>query len=354
MFSKTRWALALLALLVPLVLACGKEAPPMPPIRSIPRAATDLVVSQRGPGLLLETAYPELTTAGRALSSLAAIEVLRLDGPASDTAPQIDSRQFAAAAKTVTRLAPVDFAPFVRGNRLAIALPVPATGQTAERQTYAVRFVGPSGERSDLSNLFSLTPMASPLAPPTRIETESRTEGVALSWTAPVSEAAPAGYNVYRRADHERLYSAPIGRVEGAGTSFVDTAVQLGQRYVYSVTAVASFTPLIESAIAAEHQVDYRDRFAPPAPGDLIALAESDAVRLSWNAVDAADLAGYHVYQRGADAAEWTRRSRTVVTVTSFRAAGLEPGGRYRFRITAVDNSGNESSPSAEAEAVLP
>ncbi len=55
-----------------------------------------------------------------------------------------------------------------------------------------------------------------------------------------------------------------------------------GQSYIYSVTAIASPDPLVESAVASEQEVRYQDRFAPPPPLELVALAEGGRVRLIW------------------------------------------------------------------------
>ena len=82
--SSSRWfgsgatsrhlALAVVALCL-LAVACGKKGNPLPPMRVIPTAATDLVVSQRGNQLVLRFAYPQTTTAGAKLPGLAAVEV---------------------------------------------------------------------------------------------------------------------------------------------------------------------------------------------------------------------------------------------------------------------------------------
>jgi hypothetical protein len=47
-----------------LVAACGKRGDPRPPVPVIPKATTDLVVTQRAGQVILSWSYPALTTAG--------------------------------------------------------------------------------------------------------------------------------------------------------------------------------------------------------------------------------------------------------------------------------------------------
>ena len=60
-----------------IVLACGKRGDPRPPVPVIPKATSDLVVTQRADQVILSWSYPSLTTAGRTLTSIDRINVLR-------------------------------------------------------------------------------------------------------------------------------------------------------------------------------------------------------------------------------------------------------------------------------------
>lgn len=64
----------------------------------------------------------------------------------------------------------------------------------------------------------------------------------------------------------------------------------------------------------------------------------TSSVRLSWNAVGDADLAGYNVYY-GA-----TKLNSTLLISTLFDYTGLLPATQYNFVIKSVDKVGNESS----------
>ena len=75
---------------VMLVVACGKRGSPHPPVPVIPKATTDLVVTQRGSKVILTWAYPSLTTAGQSLRDVTGVMVYRVIevSPAAQTAPE--------------------------------------------------------------------------------------------------------------------------------------------------------------------------------------------------------------------------------------------------------------------------
>jgi fibronectin type 3 domain-containing protein len=108
----------------------------------------------------------------------------------------------------------------------------------------------------------------------------------------------------------------------------------------------------VESAAAATREVDYRDRFPPPAPPDLVALGEGSQVRLIWQESLAADRAGYRVYRRYGDGDFEPLLGGELVTSGEHVDTGLAPGS-YVYRVTAVDESGNEGEASPEVEVEL-
>src|SRR5437660_6936327 len=57
--------------------ACGKRGDPRPPVPIIPKATSDLVVTQRGSKVILTWSYPSLTTAGKSLTDIRRVVVYR-------------------------------------------------------------------------------------------------------------------------------------------------------------------------------------------------------------------------------------------------------------------------------------
>ncbi len=130
------------------------------------------------------------------------------------------------------------------------------------------------------------------------------------------------------------------------------TPLEIKQRLLDTVDHPAALDGLSVSggrlnaaaALADDGAVRSADATAPGVPDDLQAEAGDGEVRLSWDGVASPDLAGYRVYEAtggddflpAADAGQQTEH-----TVDE-----LANGTTYAFRVTAVDNSGNESAPS--------
>jgi hypothetical protein len=338
------------------LLGCGKQGNPAPPLRSVPAATSDLKVRQQGNRLLLDFTFPQVTPAGMALGGVTGVEVLEAVQPApkeGKPAP-LDARVFQAAATPKLTLGPQDVGPATFGSRIVIPLPLPdPMPATPEARYYAVRTTGPTGDRSDLSNVVAIV-LGTPPAAPERLSVTARPDGVLVEWSG--TEGA-AGYNVYRRAAAERSLGQPIHTAGPQERSWLDNTAQLGQSYIYGVTAVLSPAggqdPLVESTVASEQEVRYQDRFPPPPPLELVALAESGRVRLIWRATEADDLAGYFVYRRGAEG-DFTRVTPQPLQETEYVDEAVSPGQTYSYRVTAVDQLGNESGPGAEVRASVP
>ena len=343
---------ALCAALVVLA-GCGKQGNPQPPLRAVPATTQDLKARQQGPRVLLDFTYPKTTAVGTALAGLNAIEVYESLQPAPrEGAPApLDPRIFSSSAQLQQTLAAGDVGAATFGDRLIIALPLPEPlEEPARARYYGVRTVGAAGDRSELSNLTALVPRKPPAAPDNASAT-ARADGVFVEWN-PVAEVL--GYGIYRRGAQERAYGAPLQLLPGAEQrSWLDTTARFGQSYIYAVTAIVQANPIIESAITSEHEVRYTDRFAPAVPGDLVALTEPGRVRLVWRASEAADFAGYHVYRREGDG-EFRRITEQPLPTPEYVDTGLAAGRTYGYRVTAVDQTGNESAPSPEVRAAVP
>lgn len=343
-----------LLLLAGLVTGCGNQGDPSPPLRSVPAPTTDLKVRQQGDRLLLEFTFPQTTPAGIALGGVTSVEVWEAVQPApreGKPAP-IDARIFQAAATRKIALGQQDVGPATFGNRILIPVPLPAPATPEARpeaRYYAVRTTGPNGDQSEFSNQVAIVP-GTPPAAPERLSVTARPDGVLVEWSGTEGAAA---YNVYRRGADERSLGQPIHSAGPQERSWLDNTARMGQSYIYGVTAVMGQDPLVESTVASEQEVRYQDRFPPPPPLELVALAEGGRVRLVWRASEAEDLAGYHVYRRGAEG-DFARVTGQPLQETEFVDPGVSPGQTYSYRVTAVDALGNESGPGAEVRASVP
>ncbi|MEO8198495.1 MAG: hypothetical protein ABI689_17415 [Thermoanaerobaculia bacterium] len=366
------FGVAVLALLALPIIACGKKGDPMPAPRTIPQAANDLKVRQRGLEVVAELGYPKATVAGLPLQGLDQVTLYSLDRPVAATvaappalapagsapaagakpAPPTlvmpDLREFAVAAKPFLALSGAELASAISGDRITVRFrltePLPADQPV---RIFSVRTHAAGGELSDWSNLAGLLPRA-PAAPPAQFTAIAAKSGIDLSWsaTAPAGAAPPAiaGYNVYRRDAARTSYGEPVATLDAAVTTTTDAGVIYGRRYIYALTAIGTKVPLAESALSAEVEIDYQDRFAPAPPAELSALGSVGEVRLVWPASPEADVAGY-VVERADPDADFHRVNIEPVAALELTDRGLASGFTFRYRVAAIDKSGNLGPP---------
>ena len=366
--------------------ACGKRGDPRPPIPVIPQATSDLVVTQRAEKVILSWSYPSLTTAGRSLTDFRRISIFRYveELPVSPGGRDPQSLQPGNVDPTdpppivqfsrVPPLAPVQFtklstridsidkanlASATTGAKLIYSDTPPLHSQDGRpvRVTYSVVTEAPTA-RSEHSNLAVLVPLPVAL-PPAGVAATAKAEGVSVRWTEPkeaVGGGAPviAGYNIFRNAPGEPLneLSTPINTAPIKGSTYLDTPAY--GEHEYRVSAVATTgPPLLQSGLSAPAQVTFKDLVPPPAPGKITALVETNLIRLVWDPVSAPDFAGYNIYR-------WDGPVRlklccpTPTAQANFLDISMQIGVPYRYEVTTVDKSGNESKPGTSDTIAIP
>ena len=369
------------AALILLCLACGKRGDPKPPVPVIPQPTSDLAVTQRADHVILSWSYPSLTTAGRSLTEIKRITVLRYveELPVSAVTenaplqppdpgvpvpiarfakiPTLPKEQFEKLATRVDSIEKANLASASTGARLLYtdAPPLHAQDGRPVRVTYAV-VTESSSARSEASNLAVIVPLAVATAPAALVATP-KPEGVVLAWQEPKSAAgssgAPiiSGYRIYRTAPGETLdeLAKPINTAPVKTTTYTD--VPPYGDHEYRVTAVAEEgPPLLQSDLSTPAKATFRDLVAPPAPATVTALLETKIVRLLWDPVDAADLAGYRIYRTEGAGHTDIREVGTIplvnqpLTVTNFADERVDLGIAYRYGVSSVDKNGNESA----------
>ncbi|MEO8277923.1 MAG: fibronectin type III domain-containing protein [Thermoanaerobaculia bacterium] len=442
---RLRRSAALLAALPLLLAGCGKKGDPMPAPRTIPQAATDLKVRQRGPELVLEFAYPKATVAGLPLPGLDVITLYSMEKavitpaapsaasavpptpatpvtsatattpaaagstatsgvpapaataaapvapaalpapapapapgatPAAPPTPAVavvhgpmlpDPKEFAVAAKPLLTLTGAELASAISGDRVTLRYRLPEPLPTPPMTlVFAVRTHATAGEISAYSNLAGLTPRVAPAPPPGFLAVAEK-EGVKLSWLAgaaaettappaPGAESAEArgtGFNLYRRDAARTSYGEPIAALDATALATVDTGAVYGRRYIYALSAIGSREPLVESALSNEREIDFEDRFAPAPPLSLSALGSIGEVRLVWRASPDPDVAGY-VVERADPDGEFHRVNATPTADLEFTDHGLASGFTFRYRVAAIDKSGNLGTPGETASTRVP
>jgi len=360
--------------------ACGKRGDPHPPVPIIPKATSDLVVTQRGSKVILSWSYPSLTTAGKKLGSVRRVIVYRyvetlpvpatgrdpntiLPGDVDTTIPRplalfaklptVSAQQFLKLRERVDSIEGANLPAATTGARLSFedSPEFHTKDNRPVRLNYAVVTEGGTTAGA-LSNIAVIVPLDVPL-PPSALTATAKAEGIVLTWTAP--EKAPTaspliGYDVYRTdagAEVDEL-APPVNSTPVKATTYTD--VPPYGAHDYRVTAVVSQgPPRIESDPTPAATATFKDLLPPPAPANLAALVETKAVRLVWDAVEAADLAGYNVYRTEGTGAPLRPNGKLkltpkAITATNFRDIAIDPGISYFYEVTSVDKSGNESA----------
>lgn len=377
------------ALLVLLSLACGKKGDPEPPFPRGPRAMTDLAVEQEAADAVLTFTYPDRLLSGQPLTDLASIEIYRVVNPSpsltttpkpgtaprpnpsgaarTDLAPAAGARQAAvnlrvaqeAFYRDAEKAAVLSIGELARHTRGAtIVFEDPLTPLFARKETprtvgYAAVAVRKGGEKSPLSNIVVLAPDVPPAAP-TLVAVTAEEGRICLEWTAPDKDllgrpdAKVGGYFIYRRTLSEEEYGPPLNAKPHTGTAYVDAGPPYGSPLVYTLRATVPDKPKIEGAAADEAAVDYRDVFPPAAPARLDALSEAALVRLVWDPVGAADLAGYAIF-RSEGGKPPVRLNAQLAVDTSWEDTTVQRGHRYVYTVRAYDQAGNASAASPQA-----
>ena len=342
--------LSLVLAVLPIV-GCGKKGEPLPPLRTIPLPTTDLSVYQQGRLILFDLAYPSTTLSGLPLGGIDTLELYAMTKPLPPDAgaawPSAEPAEFEAAGKLLQRFSGADLQAAVAGDRLQFQLPLASPLPSSPLATiYAVRSTK-AGETSNYSNRVTLV-AREPMAPPKGLAVEAQADGIHLRWE---SDAAAQGFDIFRRDAQNKAYGQAIARVPGGERVFVDQTASFGNNYIYTVRAVANANPLVHSDPAGEREVGYEDRYAPPVPGNILALGERGTVRLRWDASPGTDVAGYLIWRKD-PARDFTKLTATPLLATEFTDRGLASGLTFEYVLQAVDKSGNESPRSAPVSVV--
>jgi hypothetical protein len=265
-------------------------------------------------------------------------------------------------------------------DRPVLSLPAvaPAVDRTT-RRFYVARAVTRTGRGGRWSAIRAV-PLARPLDAPTVAPPTYDAVTTALRWTPPpgasVAPPAPAEgllpsrpfgpvapptkYNVYaaeaaatQGAYGEVTRPAPLNPQPLTVTVVPIPGVSFGQERCFVVRTVDETSGVaIEGPPSAPACVTPIDTFPPPAPTALEAVGGPGVISLIWEAVEAADLAGYLVLRGEAPGEPATPLTPAPIRDTSFEDRNVTPGVRYVYVVVAVDSAApsNRSAPSNRAE----
>ncbi|WP_236683086.1 malectin domain-containing carbohydrate-binding protein [Demequina globuliformis] len=216
---------------------------------------------------------------------------------------------------------------------------------------YVVTSVDHTGNESNASSAASAELDGTAPPAPASANAFAGETSIALLWGS-VSADDLEGYNVYRGTAAGVSVSPgnKLNSIPTTSTSLIDADVVAGVTYYYVVTAVDSSGN--ESAPSNEVSGALPNDDEPPAaPQNVTAVAADAEVVLSWDAVDAGDLAGYRVYrslETGAYTGAVAVTGEELLDSPTFTDTNVDNNTTYFYQVVAVDGSGNESDPSNE------
>jgi hypothetical protein len=384
-----RIALALCAACAALLAGCGKEGPPLPPMRLIPAAVGDAVARRTASRVELRFVLPTRNQNGPGPVDLHKVEIFAITvGPgaptptnrdlmsseqlvgAIDVRPQLEEGEEAKDDPSDKRPRPGEAVSFVeeltaetmtprvepppQKEAMVATVPDPTAAPAAPaapayvQRIYVVRGVTRGGRPGQPAPRLAV-PLVDPAPAPAGLDVQYDERKFVITWLpAVVSTDAPAdavAFNVYAGGAGAPLNAAPI-----AETRFEHGPIRFGTEECFAVRAIKTVQNVrIESAPSESRCVSPADTFAPAAPKGLQVVAGPDGVSLSWDANTEEDLAGYIVL-RGESPDEKLQQLMTeLVRESNYRDAAVKPGVAYVYRLLAVDKADNKSAQSEPA-----
>jgi hypothetical protein len=313
----------------PLFTGCGTVGEPLYPALNIPMPVLDLTALERGDKIIVNFTIPPKTTEGLLLNQVGVLE-LRV-GP--NVGGDFRADTWASSARQLDVPLPTE--------------PGPVHFQTQARDfigkeiLVAVRIGNSRGRMSDWSNIATVS-VEQPLAKPLNLGAEGVVQGVRLTWTA----ANESSFRIYRKPSTEK---EPLLLGTSDKPEYIDASTEYGKTYDYYVQA---FHDKTESDVLGPSSITTKDTFAPAVPTGLNVSTGVGAIELSWDRNTESDFKAYQVY-RSDEGGPFVKIAEGLEG-PSYSDRKIESGKHYRYRISAIDQTGNPSEQSPPIEAIAP
>ena len=301
---------------------CGYVGEPQYPALNIPNRVSTLGAVERGDKLDVTFTVPPLTTEGLVVKSVSGVDLRVGPSPAP-----FNVRTWADSATLV------DVKPPEKLGLVQVMVPV---DKFVDRDVIvAVRLVNAKKRVSEWSNLVTLH-VEKPLNQPTNLMAIGAPDGVRLTWKAPGARA----FRVSRSSDAE---PQPQPIATATTSEYLDASAVYGKKYQYYVEAVNAAVVSETAGPAAVGLTDARSTGV---------TAGVDSIELTWERNTETDFRGYRIY-RSIGTNPWERIA-DLVEAPNYTDRKVIPGTRYRYAVTSVDQTGNESERTTPVEAVIP
>lgn len=395
MITRTECSVFACGLVMIAAAGCGSKGPPLPPLRPVPGLPTELALSRVGGRVTLRVVAPSVSSEPATPLSISSIEVYARTlpmGSESPTREQLLTKEYRVATIPIRPPAPLDKSgspippsptapPDVRPGpgelvvwsetiptaaarpleltraqqaradaRRTVWMPIPPTGISAPwfrfpppTRYYVVVGVSARGRQGMPSAIAAVPFDTSPDAPASLNITWTESE-LKVQWTTPTPNAPVHVFETTRDGAEKPApvqdqpitsgaWSTPV--VFGVEKCFVVRGVR---RRGAVTTGSATFGPTCETP---------KDTFGPAAPINLAPVLGTETVTLVWDAVSAADLAGYIVLRATGASETLQELTPKPIAALQFADTTVRAGQRYIYYVVAVDTAGNRGPRSA-------
>lgn len=227
--------------------------------------------------------------------------------------------------------------------------------------TYRATRVDSSGRESEPSQAMDATFGTPPFTLIGPLETNAVNDqsGIILTWKVNPDDSAAISYSVYRKATLEgaflRLNRYPLvltmDTAAGAAPSgvFVDSTAQQGRGYFYAIVSVDYAGN--ESPREGLLSIHVLDLTPPPIPQNVFGNPSEMGIVITWDKVNDPAVAGYHVYRSHDPDSFFVKISDALLPYDTgyYEDRSATSADRVFYRVTAVDQAGNESPRSARS-----
>jgi len=324
---------------------CGYKNHPVPPESVVPQAIGDLRYETDEKGVTLAWTYPRETIRGKDIEAISSFDLYRAEIPLKDYCSGCPI-PFADPVEQPAGLTTED-------GKARKAVFTMSGLKPGYKYFFKVRSRTSWFAESADSNIITFLWQV-PAKAPENVTARVGNREIVLKWQPVTSlrDGGPVGhpmqYQVLRSTggrDFEK-----IGVVKG--TSFVDRRIAIKQQYTYQVQSqLLVGKEVVAGGMSRPVSTLAADQTPPATPTGVTAIETDMGIKVLWEKSDDEDLGGYRVYRRTAAAREMTLVGEVDPVYTLFVDTKAEPGVRYYYAVTAIDQGtpANESAKSAEA-----
>ncbi len=186
--------------------------------------------------------------------------------------------------------------------------------------------------------------------PPQEVLYQQQQRAVTIEWDyprwQPKGDDMTVQFFVYKKTsgtNFQRFDDKILLRLDNTAYQYIDTRVDIGEKYIYKMTAVDASG--LESKATEEVTIKLKDIIAPAPPAGLVTLPSENKVELVWNLSPEIDIHAYNVYR-------WTGVEQDSIMLNEEYIPYDQPhfidltcvtGQQYYYAVSALDTAGNES-----------